>query len=424
MADDTSVVNAVSEQRSPESAILDHVQRIGHSRVGRFALRLHLSRLRRHNRQPHHIRIASRTFDSLLNAQDAQLYTAGSGDIILMCKDVPTASVEYVIDKIRLLFRNDPLVATGGSMGRDTFATWFDFETDYDIFMETIQDMVDNANRIPSQGEDASAGRGQGADFAGQMLDSLSAAKLEDSIDRLQILDVINQQPAVIIGGDGTEKILFQETFVAIAQLQQKLAPGYNIVSDTWLFLHLTEALDRRMLVALARRDFSGLKDSISINLNVNTVLGKDFHRFDEAIGEHSDKVVIELQQIDVFADIGDFKYARNRLKDRGYRVLLDGLNPMCLQYFDPGLLDADYYKVAWGIEFTEMESADEHEQAAQLVARIGHDRFILARTESEDAMRWGLSMGIRRFQGYFIDQLISRQIQKAGSLAAARKAM
>ncbi len=419
MADDLSVVTAVSEQRSPESSVLDHAQRIGHARSGRFAVRLHLSRLRQHNRQPHHIRIASRTFDSLLNAHDAQLYVMGSGDIILMCKDIQIDTVDSVFDKIRILFRNDPLVVASRSPGRGEFVSWFDFDIDYDLFIETLQDMVDASNRAPAQTEDPSAGRGQGAPFAGQMLDSLSAAKLEDSINRLQILDVINQQPAVIIGGDGTERILFQETFVSITALQQKLAPGYNIVSDTWLFQHLTEALDRRMLAALERRNFSALKDNISINLNVKTVLGKEFERFDDAIAEHSGKVVIELQQIDVFANIRDFKYARNWLRDRGYRVLLDGLNPLCLQYFDPGLLDADYYKVAWGIEFTETESADEHEKASRLVAKIGHDRFILARTESEDAMRWGLSTGIRRFQGYFIDQLISRQLDRQGSLAA-----
>jgi c-di-GMP-related signal transduction protein len=135
-------------------------------------------------------------------------------------------------------------------------------------------------------------------------------------------------------------------------------------------------------------------------------------------VAEFTGKVVIELQQIDIFSDLDNFFYARNWLKDRGYRVLVDGLNPISLHYFDPGQLEADYYKVGWGLEFTETESIEDHAKIGDAVEKIGVDRFIVARAESEEAVRWALTLGIRRFQGFFIDQLVERQIEKEGSLA------
>ena len=112
MADDARILNAISDVRSAESMLRDHVERVRHNRVGRFAVHLHLSGLRPHNRRPYHIRIASRVFDSLLNTQDTQLYVLSSMDLILMCRDVRVDEVDFVVEKVRSLFRGDPLAET------------------------------------------------------------------------------------------------------------------------------------------------------------------------------------------------------------------------------------------------------------------------------------------------------------------------
>jgi EAL domain-containing protein (putative c-di-GMP-specific phosphodiesterase class I) len=230
---------------------------------------------------------------------------------------------------------------------------------------------------------------------------------------RLPIGELMREQPAVIVGADGTEDILFQEQFVSISDLQRRLAPGFNLVSNPWLFQHLTETIDKRVLAAMARAGLGDDSGPISVNLNVKSVLSKDFQRFDDALTQHSGKIVIEMQQIDVFSDVENFTLARNWLRDRGYRVLLDGLNPLALQYFNPGLLDADFYKVAWGTEFVEAETTEIHTETGALVEKVGPERFILGRTDSEEAMSWALTLGVRRFQGFFIDQVVERKAEK-----------
>ena len=420
MADTSSVITSVSERRTPESSLLDHVGRVAHSRSGRFAVQVHLSKLRPHNRQPYHIRIAARSFDSVLNSAESNLYILSSNDLVIICKDVRIEEIDRVIDKLRSLFRNDPLAATGRGANREEFTSWFDFEREYENFLKHVQEISDKQGAMIGISEDASAGRGQGTDFAGEMLDPFSLAKVDDSLNRTRIDDMIQQQAAVIIGGDGTERILFQENYLSIAELQRRIAPGYNLVSNQWLFQHLTQTVDRRILASLGRDDYATLPNAISINLNISTVLSKDFQRFDEVVAEFTDNVVIELQQIDVFSNLDNFYYARSWLKDRGYRVLLDGLNPVSLHYFDPGLLEVDYFKVGWGLEFTETESKQDHDKLGEAIEKVGADRFIIGRAETEESLRWALTFGIRRFQGYFIDELVQRQMEKEGHLAGS----
>jgi len=87
--------------------------------------------------------------------------------------------------------------------------------------------------------------------------------------------------------------------------------------------------------------------------------------------------------------------------------VLVDGVNPMSLQFFDPANLRPDFIKVAWGKDF-ESETDDDGrlKMFRETVQNAGAESMILARVDSEKAVKWGLALGISRFQGYFIDKL------------------
>ena len=114
-----------------------------------------------------------------------------------------------------------------------------------------------------------------------------------------------------------------------------------------------------------------------------------------------------------MFSDIPQYLEARDYLKERGYGVLIDGLNQQSLQLLDPGALNADYYKVGWDVEYAETESDKDHAAIGNLIDGIGQDSIILTRAESQDAVRWGLTLGVRRFQGFLIDTLVNFKTEK-----------
>ena len=76
---------------------------------------------------------------------------------------------------------------------------------------------------------------------------------------------------------------MFQELYVSIPDLQQTVLPEYDLGSNKWLFQHLTQTLDTRMLSMLMRNDDSTISSSFSINLNVSTILSPQFLNFDSA---------------------------------------------------------------------------------------------------------------------------------------------
>jgi len=129
---------------------------------------------------------------------------------------------------------------------------------------------------------------------------------------------------------------------------------------------------------------------------------------------EHASKFIIEMQVIDIFSDMNAYRLARDMLRERGYRILIDGLNPLAINFFDPAYMQADYLKIAWGPEFVGDEQDEKVAEMRRIVSHAGKDGVVLARVDSQDAIRWGAQLGISRYQGYFIDKLV--QAMKAQS--------
>ena len=249
--------------------------------------------------------------------------------------------------------------------------------------------------------------------MSGDPLTPKNLAAINQHMQGSRISDLVRQQPAVYVLPPKTGQVLFREYFVSMADLQKRVAPNINLFSSTWLFNYLTETLDKRMLIIMGRRDFSKTKDPVSINLNISTILSQEFQHFHRIVGDNADKVVIEIQLSDVFADVSGFHFARESLQSRGYRVLIDGMNPLSLQFFDPGILDADYVKIAWGTEYAGDISKARLAELRGVIKSCGKEAVILARVDSEEAVAWGISMGILRFQGYFVDTLVERMAAK-----------
>lgn len=400
-----SKVQAAQEWEGEEKLFLDRLHRLEANRRGLYAVQIHLSGLRPSNRQPTFLRIAARSLETLAGSFDVSIYRMTNGDFILVCRDVPIDEIDQAIFKIRALFSEDP--ATQGDPGSldDTFTTWYDLaaEDGYtDLMAEAEQLQAEAAEIERRAAELARINRAQ----AGEPLNPRNLADINRTLLETKIVDLIRQQPAVIIRPGGQGEILFVENFVSMADLQKRVAPGVDLFASPWLFQYLTETIDRRMLMIAAKRDFEQLRHSMSLNLNISTVMGPDFQRFHQAVGENAGRVIVELQLIDVFADMGAFGFARDMLREHGYRVLLDGLNPLALSFFDPGVLDVDMLKVSWGPEFLSEEHKGSIAEMSAVMADVGASKMVLGRVDSDKAVRWGLSLGIHRFQGRYADKV------------------
>ncbi len=389
-----------------ETLLLNRLRSLNSGHKGYYVVHMHLSRLRPGNRKPHFIKIATRNFEDLLANFNVTLYKLSTDDIVLLCRDVPVEEIDPVIQKTRQLFSEDPLTDGDDGSIDDKFTTWYDFANPADLssFIDTANEMTIQALQRTKKPEE---NRPQNT-LPGARLDPSSAADIRLKLQRVNMEDLIDEQTCVIVYPNEKGKVLFREKFVSMRALQKRVAPDINLFGSPWLFLYLTETVDRRLLAILSQGNFASLNNHISLNLNISSVLGREFQHFHQSVGDHTDKVVVEFQLIDVFSDMNAYGNARDMLQDSGYRVLIDGLSPLSLQFFDPALLLADLIKISWGQEFVADDAQERVEDMRSVIRGMGKDNVILARTDSEDAVKWALSLGITRFQGFYIDNLVN----------------
>ncbi|MCW9034631.1 MAG: EAL domain-containing protein [Alphaproteobacteria bacterium] len=407
--------NAVGSNMEPsqEKLLLDQVNRVNRSRMGRLAVHLHLSDLLEYYRKPYHIRVAARSFDSIVNNTESQAYSLANGDLIVMSKDVTPVELQSIVTKVRTLFKNDPL--TDDDVPDENFCTWYDLNRQYDNFHILAQNLAAiEAKR--EQKIKALEMRGKKVASAKEVpLDPKTLDAICNSVERVDITHLVRTQSAIKIGSGGAGKLLFKEFFVSIKDLKARVAPGVDLVGGKWLFQHLTEVLDRRILLSFTKQFLGKLGGSASINLNLSTVMMNEFDIFDEAVGDGQKKIVIEFQNMDVFGNMNLYLEASAKLRERGYKILIDGLNPLSLQTFDPTALDPDFFKVNWGIQHTHGTSPQRFEDMKDMVKHMGHDKVVVAHVESEEAIRFGLTLGVSQFQGFYTDRLISAMANKLG---------
>ena len=117
--------SAPSEQTSPEAALGRYLMQIERRREGRRAVHIHISELRKGNRQPHHLRIAADTFESLAKAFDGQVFSLTNDDLFAFCKNAAIEQIDAAVLRVRQLFSDDPL-AVSDDADQTQFCSWYD----------------------------------------------------------------------------------------------------------------------------------------------------------------------------------------------------------------------------------------------------------------------------------------------------------
>jgi hypothetical protein len=396
---------------SQEYLLLDYMQRLGRNIDGRMAVHIHLSRLRPQNRQDHHIRIAAATFEGMVQNYEGQIFTLSNSDLFFICKDAAIEDIDAAIMKVRYLFSEDPLSQGDDEEDLARFCTWYNVTTQHEDLLDLVKQMHrerERKNRLAVT-QDRSDVRTRSGKKA---LDPEQLGKLESFLIRADLSNLMRRQPVcAITPTNPNPQPVFRELYISIADLQQTVLPEFDLASNLWLFQHLTQTLDSRMLSMLIRNDDTSIASSFSINLNVQTILSPPFLNFDSSLKAVArGTVVIELQAIDIFGEMGAYMFARDFMRERGYRICLDGLNHLTLQFIDRDRLGLDLLKLIWTPDMADDVTGTRATELKEHVDRCGRARIILSRCDSDEAVRFGQSLGITMYQGRYVDRLLANE--------------
>ena len=420
-----------SEHDQVETQLLAFVRRLERNHDDWRAVHLHLSGLKPHHRRDYQLSIAAREFDGLLRKLKSELLQLSNGDIFLIWHGGTFADIDSVVLRLRYLFSDDPLANANDGPIEDNaefflphhdselprppkFCSWFELAQEYDTFCIHLDKYLEGLGRRPW--DEAGAARRE-------PLDPARLARLEASLASMDLSGLLRRQPVCALLPRAAPQPLFAEVYVAMRELADTLAPGVDLTADTWLFQRLAESLDRRLLSCLARQELGLAQSPISVNLRLATLLSPEFLKFDQEYRRQTAApVIIELQLIDIFAELGAYLFIREFARERGYLMCIDGLHYLHLPLIDRKRLGADLVKVIWSPDLLDGVNDTRRDELRAAIKRAGVDRVTLCRCDNADAIRWGQSLGIRLFQGHYVDSRL-RSV-RSPAIAAARQAL
>ena len=401
-----------------EERLTDYIEQVGKSRKGRRAVRLHLSLLAAQHRRDQHIQAAVNTFQALVRMFDGAIFPIGNSDLILVFKGANVLKIDQAVQKVRFLFSEDALFARDPAEGDRRFCTWYDLEGEYDAFRRDAQNCV-KAHKIQQATErkrtSASAQSASAAAFAlpGAAADAggmsfTDYGNVETLMATVDLAGMIRQQPICALTREDPPQRVFDEIFVSIAELQKTLAPNRNLAEDRWMFQRLTRTLDRRMLKTLTGSSTIAPAGSMSLNLNVATLLSPEFNVFDTGLRAGArGTIMLELNLLDIFSDIGAYVYARDLVQERDYRVCIDGLTHLTATFIDRAKMGADMVKIYWSPDIADDPAGTQAASLTQSVRAAGPARVVLCRCDDANAVRTGLDLGIAMFRGHHLDAML-----------------
>ena len=382
---------------SGEKYLLDALDRVARNSVDYSVLYVNISKLKPKNRHPEFVKIFARMFDSIVGVIRGQMFVLSNGDFAILGKNITEDTVDEAVKKIRLGLSSDPVVH-----GRSTkdFAELYYFPEDYTSLYVKIQNMYEDDNyEVPENPDEGKR--------------PIRADEIDDVIAQLDTIDIpeiIKRQSALQIVGPGKFRVAFQEFFVAVKDLSAHLDKSLDLLASRWLFLYLTQTLDKKTLNAFFSSDIVNWPRQISLNLNLSSVFSHEFVNLAKNFLKPDQKLIVEVQLMDVFNNLQLYFKVKDILHAGGHKLLIDTVSPSSLKLLNLKRLDPDMIKVFWE---PLLEYDANNEMFRQVIENLGADNVVLAKCDSNAALKWGLEYKLNTFQGPIIDRLEVTLLQK-----------
>lgn len=372
-----------------EKYLLDALDRVARNPNGYSVLYINISKLKPKNRHPEFVKIFAKLFDSVVGDAKGTMYVMANGDFAILGKDITHATIDEAVGKLRDGLSSDPVLHSKDS---HEFFEIYDFPEDLAVFYNYVEEMMHNAVNFRPDAEDFRR--------------PITVGEIDDIItglDEIDIAEIVKRQSVLRILGGGKFEVVFQEFFVAVKDLSRQFGDSLDLVASRWLFLYLTQTLDKKTMEAFFASDIKNWPKQISLNLNLSSVFSKEFVTFAKNFVKPEQKIIVEVQLMDVFNNMPLYFQAKEILRRGGHKLLIDAVSPAGMKMLNIHSIDPDMIKIFWE---PLLEYDLDNEDLKKAISHIGRENVILAKCENEQSIKWGVKYGITAFQGPYIDSL------------------
>jgi hypothetical protein len=444
---DTKDGTKPAERSAPTCQMMelyDDLRRMQRHTKGRHAVLLRYSVLNRLFQQPYQRRLIATAFNIFVHSGDIHLYWRSNFDLYVVQVGKNSVNFEALITKAQRAVEDDDFVKSlKGDIKDKALYRWYDLEEDMPAFLSEIHEICDKSkepknmfaplNKAFSNDaravKDMKIGRESSpVPFSAQQDRKPQAAlkyisistnsvkkymgpiqldQLERNLENIDILGMIKDQNICVILPNVAPQIIFTEKYISVEKLSRKLLPDYNLAGDTWLFQRLTETFDRKLLTSGFEK-YIGQDQVVSINCNVSSVMSRNFDHFITKYKmNHSTPLILEFRLFDILAHIGKYFEMREKLKKLGCRVCIEFMDIKAIGVIDRNITNVDFIKIPWNKQDKQIMSSALGAEIKMNIDAQDKMRIIMIHCDSLEAIRFGQSLGIKIFQGFYVDKLI-----------------
>lgn len=369
-----------------EKFFIETMSRILRNKSEYKVLYISISKLKPKNRHSKFVRIVARMFDNMVAVADGTMFVFNNGDIVILGKNITDKLIEENVEKLRRGLITDPIWT---NQSADQFARLYS--------CEEFDSLVGKANELILSGNENDIPQDMVAVDAGQ-IESIKA-----HFDAMDIVDLVKHQSVLKVEGAGKFTKLFEEFYVAVKDLSSHFDKSIDLTANKWLFLYLTQTLDKKTMASFNFSEVKNKPSKVSVNLNLSTIFSQGFDDFLKLLKSNNQSLIVEVQIMDIINNMQSYIDARELLHRSGGQVLIDSASIEMLKALNVNKFAPDYIKIFW---HPLMEDYSIDDEVKDMFDNIGLEKIILAKSLSEQALRWGIKHGIRAFQGPYIDNL------------------
>ncbi|MGN0913592.1 MAG: hypothetical protein ACI4OW_01715 [Alphaproteobacteria bacterium] len=355
------------------------------------------------------------TFENVIKKSGGEIFSLPNDDTVVIFNRIAKEEILACLVKLRFLFHDDPFLKNAEDLEQIEFVKFFELSGGASEFRKVVGSSMEQQGNITTQSGGTYASRPNQSGSVRKFRRDLTPtmlSKVQKALVQTDFSSLIRRQSVCAVIGKSPPQMLFDEVFVSIADLRDMLLPDVDLTANPWLFLHLTETLDKRVLVSVSQHDDGSFTSNFSMNLNVSTILSDEFLEFDENMNSSMrSSIVLELQLVDIFSDIKAFILAKTFAQYRGYKICIDGITVDKLKYIDREHLSSDLIKIIWHPSFMDVITEDKH--FTDYVNKAERAKMILCRVDDPQAVEVGNSLGINLYQGRYIQRLLGAQPKK-----------
>lgn len=357
------------------------------------------------------------TFESVVKKSGGEIFGLPNDDMVVIFNRKAREEILACLVKVRFMFHDDPMLRNAVDLEQINFVKFFELGNGASEFKNIIKTAMEKYSNEAGEGTSGSPLVSKPSLMGGtrklrRELTPPMLAKVQKALAMTDFSSLIRRQSVCAVIGKSPPQMLFDEVFVSIADLRDMLLPDVDLTANPWLFLHLTETLDKRVLVSVSQHDDGSFTNNFSMNLNVSTILSDEFLEFDENMNSSMrSSIVLELQLVDIFSDIKAFILAKTFAQYRGYKICIDGITVDKLKYINREHLTSDLIKIIWHPSFMDVINEDKH--FTDYVNKAERAKMILCRVDDPQAVEVGNSLGINLYQGRYIQRMLGAQPRK-----------